>query len=117
MYFPATQPWTLSGQLPGEVTPDRRHLDCRAGAAGRDTLDPRILLADLIADVEAHGLALEELRRELTRLQMTRDAVTSLEARERALESEYQRIRQRAFALKAHFPQIAPLARDVPGRD
>lgn len=82
-----------------------------------ETLDPRILLADLIADVEAHGLALEELRRELTRIEMTGDAATSLGARERALESEYQRIRQRAFALKAHFPQIAPLLRDVSGRD
>jgi plasmid stability protein len=85
-------------------------LHVRAG--GMDPLDPRILLADLIADVEAHGRSLEALKRELLRLQLTGQTVAGLDLRERALESDYQRIRQRAFALKARLPLVLPAARD-----
>ncbi len=62
--------------------------------------DALVLLADLVADVEAHGRSLEQLKRELTRTPMPDSALAVLGSRERALESDYQRLRQRLFALK-----------------
>ena len=66
--------------------------------------DPRILLADLVADVEAHGRSLEQLKRELMRVPIPDDVLAALGSRERALQSDYQRLRQRVIALKASLP-------------
>ena len=68
--------------------------------------DPRVLLADLVADVEAHGHSLEQLRRELATAHVPTDALAALGYRERALESDYQRMRQRLFAMKALLPEV-----------
>ncbi len=62
--------------------------------------DVLVLLADLVADLEAHGRSLEQLKCELTRAPIPDAALAALGSRERALESDYQRLRQRLFALK-----------------
>ena len=62
--------------------------------------DSRVLFADVLADLEAHGLAIERLRAELQNSVLSTDALASLGSRERELETEFQRLRQRVIALK-----------------
>jgi len=67
--------------------------------------ESRVLLADVLADVEAHGHAIERLRTALIEMSLPSEAHSALDSRERELEADFQRLRQRLIALKHSLPE------------